>query len=130
MSDATWEPSTNLQNAKEVVQDSHHDSYRVQRTRGLRMTRPKNDPVTERGRRLAERLQRREAFQQVAVEIRQDRFFPRVLLRVAEEALQLQNQQFSDKASSLSSLQEAESILQTLAEGDGDSEAFSALELE
>mgnify|MGYP000665680474 CR=1 FL=1 len=91
------------------------------------MSRPTNDQVTERGRRLCERQQRREAFQQAAEEIRQDRSFPRVLRRVAEEALRLQNQKYSDKGSSLSSLREAESILQTLAEGDGEMEAFSAL---
>ena len=94
------------------------------------MSRPNNDQVTERGRRLAERQQRREAFQQAAEEIRQDRSFPRVLRRVAEEALRFQNQQFSDEGSSLSSLREAESILQTLAASDGDSEAFCALESE
>ena len=53
-----------------------------------------------------------------------------MLRRVAEEALRLQNQQHSDEGSSLSSLREAESILQTLAASDGDSEAFSALESE
>ena len=53
-----------------------------------------------------------------------------MLRRVAEEALRFQNQQFSDEGSSLTSLREEESILQTLAEGDGDSEAFSALESE
>ena len=39
-------------------------------------------------------------------------------------------QQYSDEDSSLSSLCDAESILQTLALGDGDSEAFFALESE
>ena len=94
------------------------------------MSRPTNDQVTERGRRLCERQQRREAFQQAAEEIRQDRSFPRVLRRVAKDALWFRNQQFSDEGSSLTSLREAELILQTLAEDDGDSEAFSALELE
>ena len=46
-----------------------------------------------------------------------------------EEALWFQSQQFSDEGSSLTSLREVESILQTLAEGDGDAEAFTALEL-
>ena len=100
---------------------------RAENTKGW-MTIPTNNPVTERGRRLAERLQRREAFQQVAEEIRQDPSFPSVLWRVAEEALRLQNQQFSNEGSSMSSLQEAESILQPFAEGDEDSEAFSVLE--
>ena len=48
--------------------------------------------------------------------------------RVAEEALQFQIQQFSGERSSLTSLREAKSILHTLAEGDGDAEAFTALE--
>ena len=102
---------------------------RAENTKGW-MTIPTNNPVTERGRRLAERLQRREAFQQAAEEIRQDRSFPRVLRRVAEEALRLQNQQYFNEGSSLSSLREVESILQTLTTGGGDSEAFSALESE
>ena len=85
------------------------------------MSRSTNDQVTERGRRLAERLQRQEAFQQAAAEIRQDRSFPRVLRWVVEEALHWQNQQYSDEGCSLSSLWEAESILQTLSTGDGDS---------
>ena len=89
-----------------------------------------NDAITERGRRLAERLQRRATFQQAAEEIRQDWSFPSVLWRVAEEALRFQNQQYSDEGSSLSSLQGAESILQIVAEGDEDSEAFFALESE
>ena len=61
-------------------------------------------------------------------EIRPDRSFPRVFRRVAEEALRFQSQQFSDKGSSLTSVREAESILQMLAEGNGDAEAFAALE--
>ena len=66
----------------------------------------------------------------MAAGIRQGRSFPRVFRRVAEEALRFPKQQFSDEGISLRSLREAESILQTLAEGDGDSEAFSALESE
>ena len=94
------------------------------------MSRPNNDQITERGRRFAERQQRREAFQQAAEEIRQDRSFPRSLRRVAEEALQFQSQQFSDEGSNLTSLREAKSILQTLADGDGDVEAFATLEVD
>ena len=56
--------------------------------------------------------------------------FSQSALAVAEEALWLQNQQFSDDGNNLSSLREVESILQTLAASDGDSEAFSALESE
>ena len=92
------------------------------------MSKPTNDQVTERGRRLCERQQRREAFQQAAEEIRQDRSFPRVLRRVAKHALRFQSQPFSDQGSSLTSLWEAESIMQTLADGDRDAEAFAALE--
>ena len=92
------------------------------------MSRPNNDQVTERGRRLAERQQRREAYQKAVEEIRQDRSFPRVLRRVVEEALWFQSQQFSDEGSSLTSLREAESKLQNLAEGNGDAEVFAALE--
>ena len=92
------------------------------------MSRPNNDQITERGRRFAERQQRREAFQQAAEEIRQDRSFPRSLRRVAEEALQFRSQQFSDEGSSLTSLREAESILQKLVGGNGDAEAFATLE--
>ena len=92
------------------------------------MSRPNNDHITERGRRFAERQQRREAFQQAAEEIQQDRSFSRSLWRVAEEALQFRSQQFSDEGSSLTSLREAESILQTLAGGNGDVEAFATLE--
>ena len=92
------------------------------------MSRPNNDHITERGRRFAERQQRREALQQAAEEIRQDRSFSRTLRRVAEEALQFRSQQFSDEGSSLTSLQEAESILQALAGGDGDAGAFATLE--
>ena len=36
--------------------------------------------------------------------------------------------QFSDRGSSITSLQEAESILQTLADGERDAEAFATLE--
>ena len=53
-----------------------------------------------------------------------------MLRRVAEEALRFQKQQLSDEGSSLTSLQEAEARLRTLAGGNGDSEAFSALESE
>ena len=42
--------------------------------------------------------------------------------------MQFRSQQFSDKGSSLTSLQEAESILQALAGGDGDVGAFTTLE--
>ena len=94
------------------------------------MTRPTNDLVIERWRRLAYRQQRREAFQQAAEEIYQDRSFPKVLQWVAKEALWLQNQQYSNEGNNLTTFRDAQSILQTLAEGDGDSEAFSALESE
>ena len=53
-----------------------------------------------------------------------------MLWRVTEEALRLRNQQYSDEGCNLSSLREPESILQTLATGDRDSEAFSTLESE
>ena len=85
------------------------------------MTRSTNDPVTDRRRRLIERLQRQEAFEQVAEEIGQDRSFPIVLRWVAEEALRLQNQQYPDEGSSLNNLGEVESIPQTLATSDGES---------
>ena len=49
---------------------------------------------------------------------------------VAKEALWLQNQQYSNEGNNLTTFRDAQSILQTLAEGDGDSEAFSALESE
>ena len=92
------------------------------------MTRPTNDPVTERARRLAERRRKREAFQQAEEEIRADRSFSRVIRRVAEESLRLQQNDYPDEGSSLSSLREAESLLQALAAGEGESEAFSAFE--
>ena len=92
------------------------------------MSRPNIDHITKRGRRFAERQQRREALQQAAKGIRQDRSFSRTLRRVAEEALQFRSQQFSDEGNSLTSLREAESILQTLAGGDGDAGAFATLE--
>ena len=92
------------------------------------MTRPTNDPVTERARRLAERRRWREDFQQAAKEIRADRSFSRVIRRVAEESLRLQQNDYPDEGSSLSSLREAESLLQALAAGEGESEAFSAFE--
>ena len=44
--------------------------------------------------------------------------------------IRLQNQRHLDEGSKLSSLREAESILQTLVIGGGDSEAFSALKSE
>ena len=94
------------------------------------MSRPNNDHITKRGRRFTKRQQRREAFQQAAEEIRQDRSFPRSLRRVAEEALQFRSQQFSDEGNNRTSLREAESILQTLAGGDGDVEPFTTLELD
>ena len=92
------------------------------------MCRPNNDQITEPGRRFAERKQRREAFHQAAEEIGHDWTFPRVLRRVEEEVLQFQSQQFSNEGSSLTSLRETESILQTLARGNGDAEAFATLE--
>ena len=74
------------------------------------------------------KAKRWEAFQQAAEEIRHDRSFPRVLRRVEEEAFRFQNQQFSNKDNSLTSLREVELIQQMLAKGDGDVEAFTALE--
>ena len=53
-----------------------------------------------------------------------------MLRRVKEETLWLQNLEYSDEGSSLSSLWEAKSILKTLATGNRDLEAFSALESE
>ena len=94
------------------------------------MSRPNDDHITERGRRYAEQEQRWEALQQAADEIRQDRSFSRTFRRVAEEALQFRNLQFSDEGSGITSLQEAESILQTLAGSDRDAEAFATLESE
>ena len=94
------------------------------------MTRPTNDPATERARRLAERLRKREAYHQVAEEIGADRSFSKVIRRVAAESLRLQQNSHPDEGSSLSSLKEAESILQALAAGEGDSEPFSAFELD
>ena len=94
------------------------------------MSRPSDDHITERGRRYAERQQRREALQQAVDEIRRDRSFSRTLRKVAEEALQFRVLQFPDEGSSITILQEAETILQTLAGGDGDSEAFATLEAE
>ena len=92
------------------------------------MSRPNSDHITERGRRFAERQQRREALQQAAEEIQQDRSFSRTLRRVAEESLQFRSQQVSDEGSSLTNLQEAKSVLQALAGGDGDAGAFATLE--
>ena len=94
------------------------------------MSRPNDDHITERGRRYTEREQRREALQQAVDEIRRDRSFSKTLRRVAEEALQFRVLQIPDEGSSITSLQEAETILQTLAAGDGDSEAFATLEAE
>ena len=51
------------------------------------MTRPTNDPVAERPRRLTERLRKWEAYQQAAEEIRVDQSFFRVVRLVAEESL-------------------------------------------
>ena len=48
----------------------------MQRTPGGWRTTPTNDLVTERGRRVAERLQRREAFQHAAKEIRRTGLSP------------------------------------------------------
>ena len=92
------------------------------------MSRPNNDHITERGRRHAERQQRREALQQAVDEIRRDRSFSRTLRQIAEEARQFQVLQVSDEGSSITSLQDAETILQTLAGGDGDAAAFATLE--
>ena len=92
------------------------------------MTRPTSGPVTDRARRLAERLRKREAFQQAAEEICSDQSFSKVIRRVAEESLRLQQDFHPDEGSSLSSLREAESLLQALAAGEGDSEPFSAFE--
>ena len=94
------------------------------------MSTPNDDHITERERRYAERQQRWEALQQAVDEIRRDRSFSRTLRQVAKEALQFQVLQFPDEGSSITSLQEAEMILQTLADGDGDSEAFATLESE
>ena len=84
--------------------------------------------MAERARKLAESLRKCEAYHQAAEEIHVDRSFAMVIRRVAEESLLLQQNHHSDEGSSLSSLQEAESILQMLATGDGDSELFSAIE--
>ena len=92
------------------------------------MSRPNNDQINERGRRLAERQQQREAFQKAAEELRQRRSFPRVLQRVAEQVLRFQSKQLSDEGISLTSLREPGSILQTIAEGNRDAEAFATLE--
>ena len=47
---------------------------------------------------------------------------------MAEESLRLQQDSHSNEGSNLSSLPEAESLLQALAAGEGDSELFSAFE--
>ena len=88
------------------------------------MSKSTNDLVVEWVRRLAERLRRWEAYQQVADEIPQDQYFPRMIRWVVEEIVWLQIQQHLDEASSLSNLRDAKSILQTLAIGVGDSEAY------
>ena len=54
--------------------------------------------------------------------------FSRVLRRIAEETVWIQNQQHSDEGSNLTSQLDVESILQTLATCTRDSEAFSAFE--
>ena len=92
------------------------------------MSRQNNDHITERGRRHAERQRRREALQQAVDEIRRDRSFSKTLRQIAEEALQFQVLQASDEGSSITSLREAETILQTLAGGEGDAAAFATLE--
>ena len=92
------------------------------------MTRPTHDLVTDRARRLAERQRRRESFQQAAHEIRSDRSFSDVIRRVAEESLRLQQTRDQDDGSSLSSLRETERILDALASGGNEAEAYSAYE--
>ena len=92
------------------------------------MTRLAKDPVTDRARRLAERQRRREIFQQAAEEIRADRSFSNVVRRVAEETLRLQETAYPDEGSSLSTLRDTESLLQALAAGGGEPEAFSAFD--
>ena len=62
-----------------------------------------------------EREQRREALQQAVDEIWRDRSFSKTLWRVAEEALQFRVLQVPDEGSSITSLQEVKTILQTLA---------------
>ena len=47
---------------------------------------------------------------------------------MAEESLRLQQTAYPDEGSSLSSLRETKSLLQALAGGDGETEAFSAFE--
>ena len=94
------------------------------------MTRPTNNPVTERARQLAERLRKHEAYHQAAEEIRADHSFSRVIRRVAAESLRLQQNQHPDEGSNLSSLGETKSIMQALAVGEDDLEPFSAIELD
>ena len=90
------------------------------------MTRPTNDPVTERERRLAERRKKLEAFQHAEEEIRTDRWLSIFIRRVAKESLRLQQNDYPDEGSCLSSLREAESLLRALSAGESKSEAFSA----
>ena len=47
---------------------------------------------------------------------------------MAEESLRLQQNNYPDEGNNLSSLREAESLLQALAAGEGESEAFSTFE--
>ena len=63
-------------------------------------------------------------------EIRMDRSFSKVVRRVAAESLHLHQNSHPDEGVSLSSLKEAESILQALALGEEDLEPFSAFELD
>ena len=92
------------------------------------MTRPAKDLVTNRARRLAQRQRRREIFQQAAEEIRADRSFSNVVRRVAEETLRLQETAYPDEGSSLSTLRDTESLLQALAAGGGEPQAFLAFD--
>ena len=77
------------------------------------MTRPTNDLVAKRARRPTERLRRQGAYQQATDEIPQDQYFPITIRWVVEESLRLQYNQYPYKGNSLSSLRDAESILQT-----------------
>ena len=66
----------------------------------------------------------------MADEIPQDQYFPRMIRWVVEESLWLNSQRNPDKGNSLSILRDTESILQTLAIGTSDSEAYSTFESE
>ena len=57
-----------------------------------------------------------------------DRSFSNVIQWVAEESLRLQHNPYPDEGSSLSSLRDTKSILQTLVVGERDLGAFSAIE--